>query len=146
MSRLFGQLTPVLPARDASASGFSRNRAAETRMAPSPGSSASSATWISGSVTIFPPLTSGIDALPEGLDAKPLDRVDEEFVGPRAQRQIGFDDILDHVGDVAIGHRGADQGSDLGVLVGAAADRDLVKFLAVLLDAENADMADVLSL
>jgi len=31
----------------------------------------------------------------------------------------------------------------LRVLVGAAADRDLVKFLAVLLDAENADVADM---
>ena len=30
-----------------------------------------------------------------------------------------------------------------GVLVGAAAERDLVEFLAVLVDAENADMADM---
>ncbi len=43
-----------------------------------------------------------------------------------------------------IGHRGADQGAELGLLVGAAADRDLVELLAVLLDAENADVADMM--
>src|SRR5450631_3194725 len=108
-------------------------------MAPSPGISASSARWINGSAVIFPPLTSGIDPLLERFDAKPFHGIDEKLVGPGAQRQIGFDNVLDHVGDVAIGHRGPDQFSDLGVFVGAATDRDLIEFLAVLLDAEYAD-------
>ena len=36
------------------------------------------------------------------------------------------------------------QGAELRLLVGAAADGDLVELLAVLLDAENADVADVM--
>src|ERR1700761_5457726 len=143
MSRLFGQITPTLAERANNASGFSRNRTAETSTAPSAGSSVPSATWANGSAVIFPPLTSGIDALPEWLDAEPLHRVDEQFVGPGAQRQISLDDILDDVGDFVEFHRRADQRAELGVLIGAAADGDLVDFLAVLLDAENADMADM---
>ena len=41
-SRLFGQITPTLPARFSTASGSSRKRAAGTRIAPSPGNSAPS--------------------------------------------------------------------------------------------------------
>ena len=37
----------------------------------------------------------------------------------------------------------ADDVADAGVLVGAAAEGDLVEFLALLVDAENADMADM---
>src|SRR5580700_11139420 len=96
------------------------------------------------SAAILPFLTSGIDPLPERFDAEPLYRVDEEFVGTLAQRQIGFNDIFDHVGDFAVSHGGADQDTKFGVLVGTAADRDLIKFLAVLLDAQNADMADMM--
>src|SRR5712664_4838781 len=112
-------------------------------MAPSPGIAASSATGINGSGVIFPPLTSGIDALLERFDAKPLYGVDEKLVGPGAQREIGLDNILDHIGDFAIGHRGADQRSNLGLLVGAAADRDLIDFFDVPPNTENTDVADV---
>src|ERR1700748_43495 len=102
----------------------------------------SSATWTNASPEIFPFLTSGIDSLPERLDAEPLHRVDEQFIGTGAQRQISLDDILDHIGALAIRHGGPDQGADLGILVGAATDRDLIEFLAILLDPENADVAD----
>src|ERR1700691_2170631 len=95
------------------------------------------------SAAILPFLTSGIDPLPERFDAEPLHRIDEEFVGTLAQRQIGFNDILDHVGNFTVRHCGPDQDTKFGVLVGAAADRDLVEFLAILLDTENADMADM---
>src|ERR1700676_2528019 len=61
-----------------------------------------------------------------------------------APLDIGLDIIKHHVGVFAIGHRGADQGSDLGLFVGTAADRDLIEFLAVFLDAENTDLADVM--
>ena len=43
-----------------------------------------------------------------------------------------------------VGHRRTDQRAERGVLVGAAAERDLIELLAVLLDAENADVADVM--
>src|SRR4029077_5503260 len=108
-ARLLGQITPSLPARLNNASGSSRNRAAETSTAPSPGNSAPSATWTKISVAIFPFLTSGINPLLEWFDAEPLNPIDEDLVGTFAQRKIGFDNILDHVGDFAIGHRRADQ-------------------------------------
>src|ERR1700726_5282752 len=101
-------------------------------MARSPGRTASSATWTIGSAVIFPPLTSGIDALLERFDAKPLHRIDKKLVGPGAQREIGLDNILDHIGDFAIGHGGGDQRSNPGLLVRAAAGRDLIKHPAVL--------------
>src|SRR5271154_875796 len=90
-----------------------------------------------------PPSTSGIDALPKRLDAGALDRVDEQFVRPLPQFEIGRGDVLDHVGHLRIGHRRPDQRAERGILVGLAAERDLIKLLAVLLDAENADMADM---
>src|SRR5580704_7313339 len=93
---------------------------------------------------ILPCLTSRIDTLPEWLDAEPLDGVDEQLVGPLAQLHVSRDHVLDDIGNLRIGHRRADQGAELGVLVGAAADGDLIELLAVLLDAENADMADVM--
>ena len=43
-----------------------------------------------------------------------------------------------------VGHGRTEQRAELGLLVGAAAERDLVEFLAVLLDAEQADVADVM--
>src|SRR4051812_33343612 len=148
MSRLFGQITPSLPpGRPSRPPGSARKRFAVTRIAACSGRPASSApssvTWANASSTIFPPLTSGIDTLPEWFDAEPLHRVDEQLVGARTQRQISLDDILDHVCDLAIGNGGSDQRAEHGALIGAAADRDLVEFLAVLLDAENADMADM---
>src|SRR5208282_3441432 len=88
--------------------------------------------------------TSGIDALPKRLDAGALDRVDEQFVRPLPQFEIGRGDVFDDVGDLRVRHRGADERAERGILVGLAAERDLVKFLAVLVDAENADMADVM--
>ncbi len=41
-------------------------------------------------------------------------------------------------------HRGANQRAKLRVFVGLAPERDLIKLLAVLLDAENADVADMM--
>ena len=38
-----------------------------------------------------------------------------KLIGTRAQRQISLDNILDHIGDFAIGHRGPDQGADFGI-------------------------------
>src|SRR3954465_10595358 len=102
MSRLFGQITPVFPRRRESGSASLRNRAAEIRMAPSPGISASSVTGTNVSVVIFPSLTSAIAPPPERFDAEPLHRIDEELVRPLAQREVGLDNVLDHVGDFAI--------------------------------------------
>src|SRR6185312_16237526 len=138
MSRLFGQITPTLPVRLSNASASLRKRSAGTRMSPPSGSGVSTASLTKLSSAIFPPLTSGIDALLEGFDAEALHGVDEQLLRPLAQRQIGFHDVLDDVGDLVKLDAGADQIAECGTLVGAPADGDLVDLLAVLLDAENA--------
>src|SRR5580658_4544320 len=139
----FGHATPSEPSRRISVSASAKNRFADTMTGTRSGTGASSATRTKRSSTIWPFSTSGIDALPERLDAGALDRVDEQLVGPLPQFEIGRGDVLDHVGDLRIGHGRADQRAKRGVLVGLAAKRDLIKLLAVLLDAENADMADM---
>src|SRR3954454_20722135 len=143
MSRLFGQITPTLPARLSSVSTSPMKRSAGTRTSPLSGSGVSTASLTKLSSAIFPPLTSGIDALLEGFDAEALHRVHEQLFGPLAQRQISFHDVLDDVGDLVEFDAGADQIAECGTLVGAPADGDLVDLLAVLLDAENADVTDM---
>ena len=61
-----------------------------------------------------------------------------------ARSQIDLDDVLDGVGDLRERHGRAEQRAELGVFVGRAAERDLVEFLALLIDAEDADVADVM--
>src|ERR1043166_7218769 len=142
--RSLGQITPVGASRPAKTSAAARKRAAETITATPWGTGMSSATRTKSSATMRPALMSCMDALLERLDADALDRVEEDFARPLAQLHVGRDDVLDHVGDLAGGHRGTEQRAQLRVLVGAAADRDLIIFLAVLLDAEDADVADVM--
>src|SRR5579884_2784059 len=91
-----------------------------------------------------PPSTSGIDTLLERLDAGALDRTDEQLLRAVPQVEISGGDVLDHVGDLRVGHRRPDQRAERRILVGLAAERDLIKLLAVLFDAENANMADVM--
>src|SRR3954465_7759551 len=111
-------MTPTLPARFSRPSGSSRNRAAVTRIAPSSGNSAPSATWTNRSVVILPCLTSGIDPLLEWLDTEALHRIHEQLFGAVAQREIGFDNVFDHVGDFRIGYSRADQRPHLRAFVG----------------------------
>src|SRR5208282_6147837 len=87
--------------------------------------------------------TSGIDALPERLDAGTLDRLDEQLVRPLPQLEIGGCDVLDDIGHLRVGNGRPDQRAKLGILVGLAAERDLIKLLAVFLHTKNADVADV---
>src|ERR1051325_10011839 len=91
-----------------------------------------------------PFLMSCMDALLERLDADALDRIDEDFARPRAQLHVGRNDVLDHVDDFFVWHRGTEEPTEFRVLVGAAANRHLIIFLAVLLDPEDADVADVM--
>src|SRR5262249_52854443 len=142
--RSFGQMTPVGVARCANASTSARKRAADMMTGTPSGTGASSATRTKPSATMRPPLMSCMDALLERLDADALDRIDEDLAGALAQLDVSRDDVLDHVGDFAVGHRRADQRSKFRRFVRASADRHLIILLAVLLDAENADVADVM--
>src|SRR5262245_14042949 len=91
-----------------------------------------------------PLLMSGIYALLEGLHAETLDGLNEGFVRLLPQFEVGGDDLLDHVSNLRIRDGRSEQRSKLRPLVGTATKGDLIEFLAVLLDAENADVADVM--
>src|SRR5690606_27345416 len=68
---------------------------------------------------------------------------EEGLLAPLAQREIGLDDGLDGVGDLLRREATADDLADRAVLVARAAERHLIELLALLLDAEDADMADM---
>src|SRR5215469_2707550 len=100
MRRSFGQITPTGVGRKTRSRASAARRAADTSTGTPSGSTASSATRANGSSTTRPALTSGIDTLLERLDANPTEGVEENFVGPRAQFEVGGGDVLDHVGDL----------------------------------------------
>src|SRR5215470_2583398 len=144
MRRLFGHSTPVGASRRAISAASARKRAAGTITGTPSGIGASSRTRTYSSATTRPPLTSRIDTLPERFDTDALDRVEKDLVGPRAQLEIGRRDVLDDVRHLGIGHSGANECTQLGILISLPADRDLEELLAVLLDAEQTDVADVM--
>src|SRR5258705_440433 len=90
-----------------------------------------------------------IDRFLEGFDADAVHHVDETLGVAVAPGEVALDQLLDHVGDLRARERRADHlaqrrtdaGPDLALI---AADLDLVPLLAVLVDAEYADVADVM--
>ena len=57
---------------------------------------------------------------------------------------VRLDQALDHVGHVGRGERRADDLAERRVVALRAADRNLVPLVAALVDAEDADVADVM--
>src|SRR3981189_2708751 len=137
-------MTPIGAWRNTRSRASARSRAAGHSTGTPSGKGASSSTRTKRSSTMRPDLTSCIDTLLERFDADPIDGLQEDLVGSFAQFQISRRDVLDHVGDLAIGHGRTENGSELGRLVGAGADRHLIVRPALLLRAENADVADVM--
>ena len=86
---------------------------------------------------------SGIDALPKRFDPKALDRSRKQLLRPLTQFEIGRRDSSTTSATWAYGTAGPSSVPSVRTFVGLAAERDLIKLLAVLLDAENADMADM---
>src|SRR5262249_20889577 len=91
-----------------------------------------------------PFLMSGIDTLLEGLDAETFDSLHKALVRPLPQFEVCGHDLLHHVGDFPVRDGRPEQRAKLGPFVGAAAKGNLVELLAIFLDAENADVADVM--
>src|SRR3954451_15959702 len=91
-----------------------------------------------------PALSSGIELLLERLLAGAAVDLDERLVLVGAQLEIGLDDALDRVRHLLGRESRADDPADRRLVVGAAAQRDLVKFLALLVEAENADVPDMM--
>src|SRR5260221_10549378 len=91
-----------------------------------------------------PFLMSGIAPLLEGLDAETLDSLHKGLARPFPQFEVCGYDLLHHVGDLPVRDGRSEQRAELGPFVGAATKGDLVELLTVFLDAQNADMADVM--
>src|SRR5262249_21462415 len=116
-------------------------RARLTMIAPSAGNGSPSATWRKGSAAGRPALMSGIELLLEGRLTQAAIGIEEALVR-LAPIEIDLEDRLHGIDD-AVGREGrADDVADAGLLVGAAAEGHLVELLALLVDAEDADMAD----
>src|SRR5687768_4756275 len=60
-----------------------------------------------------------------------------------APGDIGIDDLADGVGYVLAGKARTEDRANRGALGGRAAERDLVIFLALLIEAQDADVADM---
>src|SRR5215472_3520256 len=111
---------PSEPSRRINASASARKRCAGTMIGTRSGIGSSGPTRTWRSSTMRPFSMSGIDAVPEWFDAGALERIDKQLIAARAQRQIGGGDVLDHVGDLGVGHSRADQRAELGMIVGLA--------------------------
>src|SRR4051812_32472896 len=136
-------LTPRLPAEPSNAPASASRRARGTRMLPSCGKASSSASARQLSATNRPALSSGIELLLERLLAGAAVDLDKRLLLAPAQLEIGLDDTLDRVRHLFGREAGADDLADRRLVVGAAAQRDLVEFLALLVEAEDADMPDM---
>src|SRR4029077_13115475 len=100
------------------------------------GSSAASARW---PVHL---MSAGIDRLLEGGQSRAAEGV-EEALAVLAFAQIDLDHAVDGVSDLVGRHGRAQHLAKASVRLGRAAEGELVKLLALLIDAQDADGADV---
>src|SRR5262245_48639987 len=136
-------MSPSGPSRSRRADRSACQRASDTMMAPSAGRAAPSSRTCQASVRARPSRSmSGIEALLERVEADPAVGV-EEALASAAQAHVGGDNRFDRGDDAICGEGRADDVSERGRFVGAAAECHLVELLALLVDAENADMADM---
>src|SRR5690349_2414653 len=112
-------------------------------MSPEGGSSASPSILIQLSVVNRSPLRSGIEGLLERLRSKPAIGV-EEGLAVMAQADISLDDGVDRIGHFVTGKTRPENGADRGALARGAAERDLVELLALLIESQDSDVADMM--
>src|SRR5690606_20654801 len=84
-----------------------------------------------------------IDSLLEGPEPGPADVVEERLVGRLAVVDVGRQHGRDRVDDLLARERRPEDLAERGVVAGRAAEHQLVKLLALLVDAEDPDVADV---
>src|SRR6516164_3293592 len=87
--------------------------------------------------------SSAIEGLLERCLPEPPVGREEALLGTLSVAQIGVDQRLDRVDHLGAGEAVADDLADRGLLVAGAAERQLIELLALLLDAEDADVADM---
>src|SRR5262249_4551893 len=93
------------------------------------------------------PLIEGFLFIKSRLEGRGTDAAiggQEIFVLPGADLQISVDDAFDRIDDFIRRKAGSGDFADSAILVARAAERDLIGFNSLLLEAENADMANVM--
>src|SRR5512146_853921 len=142
-SMVFGRRSPSLSPRARSVPSSSCQRAKDTVTSPLAGTGSSSARWCQSSTASAPSSARSIECFFEG-------RLADAAIGFRetlallAQPHIDIDQGIDRGRHVVALDRRADDRADRGVVAGIAAQRDLIDLLAVLIDAQDADMAEVM--
>src|SRR5262245_32112881 len=110
---------------------------------PSAGTGASSPSFVHGSSTIPVSLNSGIDAILERLDTDTPIGVDEALAFV-ARLEIGRDQGIDRLDHLVRLHRRPEDRAERGLAeVDIAAQADLVELDPVLVDAQDADVANM---
>src|SRR5215470_7767849 len=123
--------TPPLPA------------AAESAAASSVGSSTTAGSPPLSSRRPLARSTSAIEGLLEGRRADPAPSGQEVFA-VAAVGEVGGNDGVDGIRHGFSPEAGADDGTDRSIILGATAKRNLIELGALLIDAEDADIARVM--
>src|SRR5579883_79641 len=127
----------------AASKSLSRSRRAKLMSAGPAGNGASSSTFVQISSTARPAASSSaIQSFLERRQANAPIGLEEAFA-VISLSDVDLHDRLDRVDHLVIGEGVADDLADRSILHGRAAQRQLVIFLTLLIDAEDADMADV---
>src|SRR5690348_5119827 len=137
-----GSRKPSGPARSDQRSGSACQRLNETVTASPLAGVSSSAKWRHGSARKPPFLSSNIKSLLERRQTDAAIGVGK-LLAWAPQSEICVDQPVDRGGDLVRRHRRSDDAAQRRLGVVAAADRDLVRFGAVLFETEDADVADM---
>src|SRR5690242_16762124 len=97
----------------------------------------------SAATTARPLMSCGIHALSERLDADAAHGL-QEFLAFLASLDVDIKDARDGLGHLGLRHRRPDHLAERGDATGRTTDGDLVPLQAVLVDAEDADVPDVM--
>src|SRR6185295_3264483 len=109
----------------------------DTAMSPLAGRGSSSPRNVQVSAIKPVALSSGIENVLERLGAEPPIGLEERLVLAGAKPEVRVDDLLDGVRHLLGRESGAQDLPDRRALGGGAAERDLVIFLALLVEAED---------
>src|SRR5271155_3937617 len=85
-----------------------------------------------------------INALTERLDADATHGIEKQLFLTLALAHIDVEDLADGIRDLLLRHRRSDDLAQRRGRLGGAAKGDLIPLLAVLVDAQDADMPDVM--
>src|SRR5688572_7618784 len=141
---LFGKITPTRPSCLTRLSHSLRSLAQGSAISPFEGRGSSEPSSCQSSEVKPMSLSSGIEGFLEGLRPQPPVDLEERLLLADADRKIGVDNLIDRVGHLVGCEAWADDLTNGGAFRRGTAKRDLVELLAPLIEAENADVADMM--